>query len=353
MAVLDRDGSAPQRTVYRYKKLRYGLILLFFAALFVVGVLALVAVPGVLIKPVALFVALAMGLILWIQASYLFLPENLVTIDKFGVWDQRISTARIPWQAIKRAYRKSSLAGPEHVYLELAYPFHHRRPRLVGIGRLFGTHRRTARLYLVNPGCLTGNAEDILAAIRGIRPDLVTSPPDPLGPETSVDPAESAGYHGDAERLVAHRDRKVLAVFLATSLVTAAFFATYLFSDHRRQITEALFLGGATLFALWLLREILLTEPRLTIDRAGITLRDFGSRTVPWHAIRDIKVTDQFISVEEVKPENAPAPGPIASFFSRADPVIVAFALSAGTDEIRAAVAHFRAQASAPSSSGR
>src|SRR3546814_8568302 len=95
MAALDRDESAPQRTVYRYKKLKYGLILLFFAALFVVGVVALVAVPGVLIKPVALFVALAVGLILWIQGSYLFLPRDLVTIDRFGVWDQRLSTAPI------------------------------------------------------------------------------------------------------------------------------------------------------------------------------------------------------------------------------------------------------------------
>lgn len=347
MTIPDRKASPCRGAVYRYKRLKYSLLLLLLAGFSLLGVAGLVVVPGIAMKALGLCLALATGLILWIQVSYLFLPRDLVTIDENGIWDRRVSVAPVPWHAIKRAYRKSSIpiASIEHVYLELADSRYRQRPRLAGIEYLAGSQLRNGRRYLINPACLTGSAAEILAAIGAFRPDIVTLPPDPLGPEASVDPSEAADYDHDAERFVVVRERKQVAITLALCLAFMALFAILVFSGYRRVIIPALFLGGATLAALWLLRELSNSKPILTVDRNGITLREFGSRTVPWHQVRDVKVSDWFIAVEELEASGVPTPGPIAALFSSRDPVIVSFAMSASVDETRAAVAHFRTQA--------
>ncbi|WP_340115790.1 hypothetical protein [Pelagibius sp. 7325] len=354
MTTLNHDAMTPPRRDFGYRWILCGFLVAVLCGIFILGAHAIVADSPWKIKAGGLFLAVIGGGFFWMLVDQLLLPAPILTIDAQGIWDRRISGAPLPWRAIRRIYpQRFPLPGSlPTLRVELSDPTCYRPPSR-GVWRFLPRRRGVVPSLVIVPALLNARSGEILAEIERFRPGAVTAPIDPLGAEASVRAAEAAGYQGDSQGLACHRNRKILKAHLGISLVAASVFAVMLAAGIRSFIIVALIVGGALLFALWLLRELSLSKPRLIVGPEGITLADFGSRTVSWQAVQDVKVTDQFIKVEEEVPQDAVPQGALAEFFSSRNPVIVTFALDASTDEIRAAVAHFRAQALESSSSRR
>jgi hypothetical protein len=358
MSVQVQEGTAPQSAAYRHSRALFAFLGLVFGGLLYLGGYGVVAAPEFTMKLLGLLLAGFGGSMLWVLAEQFLIPSPLLTIDAEGLWDRRISGAPLPWSAIKRIYpQQFDLRGlSRSLRIELSDPSCFRPPRH-GVLRFLPYRRGRAPYLAIATGHLNAGADDVLASIESFQPSVVSLPPGPLDPAFSVGPEAAASYAGPSEATAFFRHKKKLAVPLLGCLAAIPVGAYCLLESLLFKIEGGFLLLGATLFALWLSHEFLSSKAALIVSKEGITLRDFGSRTIPWREVIAVKASGWMVVVEAPPLPEAPQWSPIARILSvfRSDgpPGIITLGLTASTEEIGAAVAHFRAQASEASSSGR